>query len=282
MNRYFNQKAILGRVDIEFHVSDFTPPWRPREPETILMVHGLCRNMDFWRSWVPALATGYRVIRMNVRGCGASGVDADAYTTGVLAQDAIRLLDALGLEQVHWIGESTGGLVGLRAALTWPARVQSITLVETPLNSLQQTDADRAGVASRLSLMHKRKLEIEEYWRATLADSLDVENASMDIQEWYVREMSKVDAFVATGQLNLTLESDLLAGAGELRLPMLNLLADPGHLVRKHQVGEIVRMMPRMKVVVFEGVGHGIAVLRPQQCVSEVIAFLAGQPLGER
>ena len=47
------QKVRVGDIDIEFDVADYTDPWDESEPETILFHHGFCRNMDFWRGWVP-------------------------------------------------------------------------------------------------------------------------------------------------------------------------------------------------------------------------------------
>ena len=47
----------VGDIDIEYAVSDYTDPWRDDEPETILFHHGYCRNMEFWRNWVPGLAS---------------------------------------------------------------------------------------------------------------------------------------------------------------------------------------------------------------------------------
>src|SRR5258707_2163654 len=41
-------------------------------------------------------------------------------------------LDALGLEQVHYLGESIGGPLGIAFAARWPERLKSLTLLATP------------------------------------------------------------------------------------------------------------------------------------------------------
>ncbi len=49
----------------------------------------------------------------------------------MLANDAIGLMDALGIKKAHSAGESTGGNVGIVAAVNHPQRIQSITMCNT-------------------------------------------------------------------------------------------------------------------------------------------------------
>jgi 3-oxoadipate enol-lactonase len=62
---------------------------------------------------VPLLGRDYRVLRMDPRGYGASGKPASGYRFEIdqLARDAFGLMDHLGIERVHWVGDSTGGAV---------------------------------------------------------------------------------------------------------------------------------------------------------------------------
>lgn len=271
----FPQILTLGGLDIEYDVSDFTPPWQQQEPETILMLHGLCRNMDVWRSWVPRLAERYRVIRMNSRGCGASGAGDpdDPYNSDVLATDAFRLLEALDIPRAHWIGESSGGLVGLHAALAQPSRIQSLVLVNTPLKVSDAASSSYSigedGHADAI-----RKFGLEEYWRRTLSNRLDISKASREIQEWYIREMSRVPARVAIQHLDLTFAADHLSRVDQLAMPLLNLVGDQSSVARKSQMEHMKSVLPSMRLVVFEGYGHGINMLKPDECVAEVTHFL--------
>ena len=102
----------------------------------ILMLHGFARNGNAWRDWLPVLAEEHRVIRPDIRGCGASENPSDDYEFDIedVVSDYIGLLDALEVEQVHHIGESTGGLVGTIAAARNPKRFCSLTLVSTPVS----------------------------------------------------------------------------------------------------------------------------------------------------
>src|SRR4051794_14003373 len=109
--------AQVGDLDIHYELVDYTEPWRKSLPDTFLLYHGYARNMSFWRSWVPLLSGHYRVLRMDARGCGQTHAPrAEAYSFEQLAADAIGLMDTLGIERVHWVGESSGGIVGMTAA----------------------------------------------------------------------------------------------------------------------------------------------------------------------
>lgn len=94
--------------------NDFTDPWKPHD--TILIQHGFGRHAAFWYHWVPILSRRYRVIRRDLRGHGYSTYpktgDGYAYTSDTILDEMIETLDELGVEKVHFLGESTGGMLG--------------------------------------------------------------------------------------------------------------------------------------------------------------------------
>ncbi|KAJ9610775.1 hypothetical protein H2200_005552 [Cladophialophora chaetospira] len=118
-------------------IDDFTPPWLPPEQkQTILIQPGFGRHADFWYHWIPTLATHYRVIRRDLRGHGYSSVpdvgSSYTYNEETILGEIVDLLDQLGIAKVHFLGESTGGMVGLAFAARYPERVSSLILCATP------------------------------------------------------------------------------------------------------------------------------------------------------
>jgi pimeloyl-ACP methyl ester carboxylesterase len=76
------------------------------------------------RRWVPTLlAAGLRVIRMDRRGAGQSGTPPPGYkfTPTNLVEDIVRFLDAVGLERIHYVGQS----LGVYWAHTWRLLIRS-------------------------------------------------------------------------------------------------------------------------------------------------------------
>jgi pimeloyl-ACP methyl ester carboxylesterase len=99
-----------------------------------LLIHGFGSNHRVnWvsTSWVRDLvAAGRRAIALDNRGHGESSklYDRDAYRTPLMAEDARRLLDYLGIEQADVIGYSMGARIAAFLALAHPERVRRLVL----------------------------------------------------------------------------------------------------------------------------------------------------------
>jgi pimeloyl-ACP methyl ester carboxylesterase len=92
-------------------------------------------------------AAGYRVVRYDQRGTGASSRMADwnrqhPYSLIDMADDAIAVLDELRIARAHVLGLSLGGFIAQEIAIRYPERVQSLTLMST---SADPTDASMPG-----------------------------------------------------------------------------------------------------------------------------------------
>ncbi len=103
---------------------------------TILLLGGVGSSLDWWEEdFCARLAgAGRFVIRYDHRDTGRSvhyPVGETPYTLTDLADDALGLLDALGVGRAHLVGLSMGGWLSQLIALDHPARVASLTLIAT-------------------------------------------------------------------------------------------------------------------------------------------------------
>jgi 3-oxoadipate enol-lactonase len=104
----------------------------PRAGATpVLLLHQLAGSLNVWEAPSRALARSRRVIRPDMRGHGLTDVTAGPYAIEQLADDALGVLDALGVAGVHVVGLSIGGMVAQAMAHRARERVQSLTLVAT-------------------------------------------------------------------------------------------------------------------------------------------------------
>lgn len=94
----------------------------------ILCLPGLTRNSEDFAPVAEAFGSAARIIRLDLRGRGASQYDTDPSNYNVLveARDAVELLDHLGLDQVVVFGTSRGGLIALTLAATVRDRLKGI------------------------------------------------------------------------------------------------------------------------------------------------------------
>lgn len=98
----------------------------------VMLCNSLASTLAMWAPQVPALrAAGYRVLRYDTRGHGDSSVPPGPYTIDQLAADALGLIDALGLDKIHFCGLSLGGMTGQRFATLHGNRLHSLTLCAT-------------------------------------------------------------------------------------------------------------------------------------------------------
>ena len=107
-----------------------------RADPPILLIMGGASSMDWWEdAFCERLMVGSRfVIRYDHRDTGRSvsyEPGAAPYSLRDLAEDALGLLDAFGLESAHLVGMSMGGWIGQLVALENPDRVASLTLIST-------------------------------------------------------------------------------------------------------------------------------------------------------
>jgi len=90
--------------------------------EPVLLLHGWPQHWYMWRAIIPPLAERYRVIAPDLRGLGWTDAPANGYEKEVLADDVLRLMDALELDRVRLIGHDWGGWVGFLLCMRHPER----------------------------------------------------------------------------------------------------------------------------------------------------------------
>jgi len=111
------------------HLAVDGPPGAP----ALLLMHSLGTNLHLWDAQVAGLSRGLRIVRFDLRGHGLTELGAQPYTIEDLADDALAVLDALGIASAHVGGVSIGGMIAQAVAARAPARVGSLILCDTAL-----------------------------------------------------------------------------------------------------------------------------------------------------
>jgi len=96
----------------------------------VLLIHEFAGDYRSWEPQVRALSRRYRCVSYNARGYPPSDVPTDpsAYSQGRAVEDAIAVLDGLGIERAHVIGISMGGFCALHFGLRHPDRSLSLVV----------------------------------------------------------------------------------------------------------------------------------------------------------
>src|SRR5918911_4306302 len=148
-----------------------------RADPPILLVMGGASSMDWWEDgFCERLMAGSRfVVRYDHRDTGQSvsyEPGAAPYSLRDLAEDALGLLDAFGLECAHLVGMSMGGWIGQLVALDHPDRVASLTLISTSPTA-GSSDPDLPEMSEELQAFFA-EVASEPDWsdRAAVIDSI--------------------------------------------------------------------------------------------------------------
>jgi pimeloyl-ACP methyl ester carboxylesterase len=101
------------------------------EGPPMVLLHGAGDNALDWRWVMPALAATHRVYAPDLPGSPDSARPPADYSPAFFGRFVAGFLDALGIERAAMVGNSLGGLVALRVALSEPARVRALVLVDS-------------------------------------------------------------------------------------------------------------------------------------------------------
>ncbi|MHB8669238.1 MAG: alpha/beta fold hydrolase [Acidimicrobiales bacterium] len=113
----------------------------------VLFIHGINMSSDVWSEVLERLVASRRVVALDLRGHGGSDL-LGPFTAEDYADDAIAVLDAMGIEAAHVVGVSYGASVGCALAVKSPRRIRSITAIGGAL-TVEGLDVDAAMAALR-------------------------------------------------------------------------------------------------------------------------------------
>jgi pimeloyl-ACP methyl ester carboxylesterase len=115
--------ARLNGININYRVEG--------QGEPLVMIMGFSGRRSGWIRQIPFFRKHYRVITLDNRGVGKSNKPPGPYSTRMMADDTIGLMDLLGIEKAHIMGVSMGGMIAQELAINYPQRVMKLILACT-------------------------------------------------------------------------------------------------------------------------------------------------------
>lgn len=101
------------------------------EGPTLLFAHGLLVDRDVFTAQVRVLSQTHRCIVLDMPGHGQSGYRPDGWTLDDISSDLALMIRELSLGKVTFVGQSQGGMVGIRLAAREPECVSGLVLIGT-------------------------------------------------------------------------------------------------------------------------------------------------------
>ena len=120
--------ASVGDIELSYERAPEMDGAQQGAREPLLLIMGMSGTMLHWDRFLGELQRDFDTIAYDHRGVGASSRLEGRVTIAQLAQDALGLLDALGIQRAHVLGISMGGMIAQELVLAAPERVRTLTL----------------------------------------------------------------------------------------------------------------------------------------------------------
>ncbi|MFF9156722.1 alpha/beta fold hydrolase [Streptomyces sp. NPDC014846] len=261
----------------------------------VLLIAGMGEDLTFWTDsfFGSLVARGFRVVAIDNRDVGRSTFVAapppalwrqiaarprgDAYALADMAQDAVGVLDCLGISRVHLVGRSMGGMIAQTIAATAPARVLSLTSLysttgskkvgQPALSTIRLLAASPARTRTEAVRAH---LRITRHIAGSGYPIDDAAEAAIAARGWD-RSAGDPAAGVARQVQAIQRSGDRTAQLSTITAPTLVINGDRDLLVHPSGGEATVKAIRPARHVVVPGMGHHI----PQALVGPVTQYIS-------
>ena len=262
----------MARIDIGTLALNYVEQGRG---EPLLFIPGLVGVHKAWDYQMAYFARKYRCITFDHRGAGDSDKPEGAknYSTQILAQDAIGLLDALDVERAHVVGTSTGGCVLQNLALDHPERtgfcVYSNTWTKADIY-LERVQRIRKWIAE--SYGPEAYVEFSSIMtNGPLQFRYDLDKV-MALEERSKSTIGTVDVIAA--RIDMTLSHNRLDELGKIDRPSLIIGTTDDATVPVYFSNDLHDCIRNSKLYIFDQGGHYSYRRRPEEWNAVVESFL--------
>jgi pyruvate dehydrogenase E2 component (dihydrolipoamide acetyltransferase) len=233
----------------------------------VLLLHGFGADLNTWMFTQPALAEGRRAFALDLPGHGGSVKDVGAGDAEQFTRAVEQAISALGIERIHLIGHSMGGVIAASLALRSPERVASLTLIASAglgpeingafIDGFVRASRRREAAEILNMLVHDPSLVsrtmVEEVLRYKRLDGVSQALAKI-AEAWFAGGQQTLDL---TGRLvSLSVPVQVIWGREDRIIPVahaealspripVHILDQAGHLPHMEKASEVNRLVNR-------------------------------------
>jgi pimeloyl-ACP methyl ester carboxylesterase len=228
------------------------------EGEPVVLVHGLSGSTRWWSRNVPAIAERHRIYLVDLPGFGAMRSLRRRFVLAETATWLAEWMEAAGLERVHLVGHSMGGYVSVRLAASRPELVRRLVLV-APAG----VPAERSMLGHLVPLLLAARYATPAFMPVLVRDALRMGPTTL----W--RAARDLLAEDVRGDLqNIEAPTLLVWGRNDPLIPPA--------------VGDLLREgIPNSRLLLLQRAGHVPMFDQPKEFDAALLAFLAGETVGE-
>ena len=283
------ERARVNGVELEYEVHGSGEP--------VLLLHGgLLPDENTPLAREPALTDSYRVVNYHRRGFAGSEHPEGKAKIEDQSADARALLGELGIDRVHVVGHSLGGVIGVQLALENPEMVHSLALLEPALmGAFARSQASPEAAARSQQEFREGMARVNEIFeqgdrRGALLAFLETRagGAFREVLDW-LTETGEFDQAVRDADTFLQVEMPAAYAwdftpehAKRLTQPVVSVLGkqSPERAQKVHEI--LKRWVPQTEEVYLENAEHALALMDPPGIARTLADWLARHPMPVR
>ena len=250
--------------------------------DPVLFLHSYGPGTTAWITFhktIGALAQHFRCILMDLPNFSKTG--PIVYREGVhavQARTAVALLDALGIEQAHWVGSSQGGQSSMVAAITYPNRVRRFVMGGSHIGTggdryLMANRPSEGSRATRQALDDPSRENIRRYLRVHLDDESLVTDELVD---YIHRAHTWSPEFMEARRQSVSVPHDYTGDLPGIQAPVLLIHGRYDRMVAFEVSIAILNHIADSRLVLLNNCGHWPPFEKPAEYTAHVLAFLKG------
>jgi len=266
----------MGVAKLPFDGFDLHYELRGDGPKTVVLSHSFLTDLHQYEHQIDVLARHFRVLAFDWRGHGQSGCPDGTFDLEDLYQDAVALLDGLGIDRAHWVGLSTGGFIGMRLTVRIPERIDRLVLMNTsagPEPTLQRLKYE--GFFAVLKVAGYGPV-VGEGMKAMFGDTyLRDPNRAEQLEHWKSKITAmKIDRLVRFGRAIFG-RPDFLPSLVHVRAPTLVAGGEEDRATPPSCSRSIARAVPGAELHILPDTGHLSTIERPEDTAQLLDRFLS-------
>ena len=248
--------------------------------EPLVMIMGYSGTRDSWIFQKRPFRKRHRVITFDNRGVGKTDRPDAEYTTRMMADDTVALMDHLKIDRAHVLGVSMGGMIAQEVALNYPERVLKLVLGCT----LATREAPGGFSPKLLRAMGGEEGYTDEELMSApvgkLTDTVFSHSFNTILFRLFVVPLAKIRNRLnglegLSGQLQACHNHNTLDRLPGLQVPTLVIAGTRDEIIAPESSDVLANAIPNARLVKVEGGSHAFFMEHPRRFNREVLEFLA-------
>lgn len=236
--------------------------------------HGYLFDHTMYDGQVADLALDHRVVRLDWRAHGASGMPKGSWTVREQGHDYARVMDSLAIEQAVVIGQSMGGMAALHLALEHPTRVRGLVLIDT--SAAREALIRRikyAGLVRLVRLFGMRRWILRE--AAAVSFSRSFRRSRPAVVRGWMDRWAALDADYVRRTVPVPVgRPSVVHRLGEIEAPTLVIWGTRDRTTPRKAASQLARGIPNARLEVLSDTGHMSPIERPLEVAQLIREFL--------